>query len=232
MNFLGSVITIVFLLLFSTYIWRRWQRSVKAEYIRSYCFPPLLYEKLRKLRPELSDEDCQSVGRALRQFFLAYLYGGCRFVAMPSQIVDDLWHEQILYTRHYQMFCKKAFGRFLHHTPAAVLSKNRKTNSGLRRVWCLSCRQEKIDPRKPDRLPLLFAIDQKLNIVNGFVYTPDCKALRAGGNTSNLPYCGGDFSSADYDGSTEGFDDSGSAGDSSSDGGDSGGCGGGCGGGD
>jgi hypothetical protein len=220
------IVTLVFLLIT---VWRRWRRSIRADYIRSYTFPPALYAKLQKRRPELSLKDCQLVGRGLRQFFLAYLQGGCRYVSMPSQVVDDLWHELILYTRHYDAFCKKAFGGFLHHTPAVVLSRNRQNNAGLRRVWWLTCREENIDPRKPSRLPLLFAIDKKLNIEDGFVYVPDCRGIRrSDGSNTGIPYCGGDFSSADFDGCTEGFGDWSDGGDSG-DGGD-GGCGGGCGG--
>ncbi|MBS4051544.1 MAG: hypothetical protein KGZ69_10110, partial [Methylomonas sp.] len=152
------------------------------------------------------------------------------YVSMPSQVTDDLWHELILYTRHYDSFCKKAFGGFLHHTPAMVLSRNKQNNSGLRRIWWLACREENIDPRKPSRLPLLFAIDKKLNIADGFVYVPDCRGVRRadGDNSSGTPYCGGDFSSSDFDGGTDGFGDWSDSSDSS-DGGD-GGCGGGCGG--
>lgn len=216
--------------------WRRLRRSARADYIRTYRFPPALYDKLRKRRPELALKDCQLVGRALRQFFLAYLLGGRRYVSMPSQVVDDLWHELILYTRHYDSFCKKAFGGFLHHTPAVVLSRDKQNNSGLRRIWWLTCRDENIDPRNPSRLPLLFAIDKKLQITDGFVYVPDCRGARreddTGGGTA---YCGGDFSSNDFDGSIDGFGDGSWSGDSSDggngDGGD-GGCGGGCGGGD
>lgn len=215
-------------------LWRSWRRSVRADVIRRYTFPPGLYEKLRKRRPELGLKDCQLVGQALRQFFLAYMKGGCRYVSMPSQVVDDLWHELILYTRHYDAFCKNAFGRFLHHTPAVVLGKNRQNNAGLRRVWWLCCREENIDPRKPSRLPLLFAIDKKLNIAGGFEYSPDCRNLRGAtdSQTGSTPYCGGDFSSSDFDGSTEGFGDGADSGDSGGDGGGDGGCGGGCGGGD
>ena len=228
---LAAFVIIATLLLLLTLLWRRWRRSVRADYIRTYTFPPALYEKLRKRRPELALKDCQLVGRALRQFFLAYLQGGCRYVSMPSQVTDDLWHELILYTRFYDNFCKKAFGGFLHHTPAVVLSRNKQNNSGLRRIWWLTCREENINPRKPSRLPLLFAIDKKLNIADGFVYAPDCRALRAAGdNSSGTPYCGGDFDSPDFDGSTDGFGDWSDSG--SADAGGDGGCGGGCGGGD
>lgn len=149
---------------------------------------------------------------------LRELRSGRRFVSMPSQVADDLWHEFILYTRNYDAFCRQAFGRFLHHTPAVVLGANQRDNTGLRRTWWHCCREENIDPRRPTRLPLLFALDAKLGIAGGFRYVPDCAALRAGGNGS--VYCGGDFGSSGVDGSTDGF------------GGDGGGDGGGCGGGD
>jgi hypothetical protein len=227
MNTAAVVILAVLVLL----LYSLWQRSVRADYIRRYVFPPGLYEKLRKKRPELATKDCQLVGQALRQFFLAYLRGNFRYVSMPSQVVDDLWHELILYTRHYDAFCKKAFGRFLHHTPAVVLGKNRQNNTGLRRVWWHTCREENINPREPSRLPLLFAIDNKLNIGDGFVYIPDCSGLpKRTGDNSGAPYCGGDFSNTDFDGTTDGFGDGSGHGTDGGDSSDGGGCGGGCGG--
>jgi hypothetical protein len=214
-------------------VWTRWRRAVRADYIRTYMLPKGIFEKLQAKRPELTLKDCQLTARALRQYFLAYLKSGCQFVSMPSQVADDLWHELILYTRHYDEFCNKAFGGFMHHTPAVVLSADRQNNTGLRRIWWYACLDENINPRQPTRLPLLFALDAKLKVGDGFIYTPNCEALRdnhsnrgSGGTTQ----CGGDFSSSSYDGSTDGFGDSssgdgGSGGDSGGDGG--GGCGGG-----
>jgi hypothetical protein len=43
--------------------------------------------------------------QGLKQFFLAHLMSDRKLVSMPSQIVDHLWHEFILYTREYQHFC-------------------------------------------------------------------------------------------------------------------------------
>lgn len=214
-------------------VWTRAQQAAQAEYIRTYMFPPGLFEKLRAKRPELAIKDCQLIAHGLRQFFLAHLKSGCKFVSMPSQVADDLWHEFILYTRHYDAFCNKAFRRFMHHTPAVVLGPNRQDNEGLRRTWWYSCLEDNINPRKPTRMPLLFALDAKLKVPNGFVYAPDCEALRKSG--VGTYYCGGDFSSCSYDGCTDGFGDSDSAGsgDAGGSGGDSGSScgGGGCGGG-
>ncbi len=204
-----------------------WQRQAKLKrdgYIRHFELPRGLFDKLRKHHPALTQKDCQLVAQALRQFFLAHLHSGRRQVSMPSQVVDDLWHEYILYTRHYQHFCSQAFGRFMHHTPAVVLGTQRDSNAGLRRCFWWACREENINPRQPTRLPLLFAIDAKLKVAGGFVYAANCEALRRAGGGATV-YCGGDFASVSYDGGTDGFGDGGgSSGSSDGDGG--GGCGG------
>ncbi len=214
--------------------WTRNLRLRREDYIRHAELPKGLFEKLIKRHPQLSLKDCQLVAHGLRQFFLAHLKSGRKFVSMPSQVVDDLWHEFILYTKNYELFCEKAFGRFMHHVPAVVLSRNKKKNEGLRRCWWFACREENIDPRSPTRLPLLFALDAKLNVTDGFTYVPDCSGVRRTdrGTGSGVPYCGGDFGSNSFDGGTDGFGDAG--GDTDGDDGcGGGGCGGDdCGGGD
>jgi hypothetical protein len=199
-----------------------WIRLRRAEFIRTYKLPRGLLPKLAERHPGLTRKECALVSRGLRQYFLAYLMGNHQFVSMPSVIVDDLWHEFILYTREYQRFCRRAFGGFLHHAPAAILSNHEQTNVGLRRVWWYACTYENIDPVNPTRLPLLFALDDKLNIPGGFRYHPDCDELREGGDASL--HCAGDFLSKSYDGGTVGFGKSKRAGGSGCGGG---GCGGG-----
>ncbi len=214
-------------------LWVRNRTLRRETYIRTFTLPPGLFEKLRLTHPHLTTKDCQLVAQGLRQFFLAYHKSGYQMVSMPSQVADDLWHAFILYTRHYQQFCDQAFGRFLHHSPAVVLGGVGTGNAGLRRCWWYACKEENINPKNPSRLPLLFALDTKLNIKNGFRYVADCKGVHnasgdGGGSTS---YCGGDFSSSTVDGSTDGLGESSGSGDSGvgdSSGGDGGGgCGGG-----
>lgn len=229
----------VFLILFGALlglaglaIWQHLRKLRREAHIRTFRLPAGLYERLRKRRPQLTPKECELVARGLRQFFLAYLKGGCKFVSMPSQVVDDLWHEFILYTKNYEVFCRQAFGRFLHHTPAVVLAGGQlQSNEGLRRCWRYACLEENINPRDPSRLPLLFALDAKLGIADGFVYVPDCASVRRTQPAENSAaiHCGGDFSSTSIDGSTAGLADGGSFG---GDGDSAGGCGGGCGGGD
>jgi hypothetical protein len=165
----------------TAYCWMRWQRLARAEFMRSYPFPRGLLDKLQAKRPALDAKQLQLVSRALRQFFLAHLHSGRQFVSMPSQVADDLWHEFILYTRDYDAFCRRAFGRF--------------------------------NPRKATRLPLLFALDAKLGIGDGFVYAVDCSKLRD--RQSGTVHCAADIACGGGGGG-------GCGGDS--------GCGGGCGG--
>ncbi len=224
------IVVIGVLLAGIAWIWRKAIEMEREKYIRTYMFPKGLLTKLGTSRPGIGIKEQQLVARGLRQFFLAHLKSGRKFVSMPSQIADDLWHEFILYTRDYEKFCKRAFGKFLHHTPAVALSADKQNNTGLRRVWRHACLEDNINPLTPTRLPLLFALDEKLKVEGGFRYTTDCSGFKregekneAGGGTSGgTPYCGGDFSSTSFDGSTDGLS-------SDSDGG---GCGGGCGGGD
>lgn len=197
--------------------WRQWQQAGRARFIEDFPLQERLDRRLAARRPELDAQQRAEVFAALRDYFLICNAAGRRLVAMPSQAVDDAWHEFILFTRDYQRFCARAFGRFLHHTPVEAMASPTQASQGLRRAWRLACAHEDIDPRTPTRLPRLFALDAALGIAGGFVYRLDCLAA---GSSSNGGYCASHIGCS-----------SGCAGSSGSDG-DSGGDGGGCGGGD
>jgi hypothetical protein len=178
------------------------ETSLRRQFIREARMPPFLIGKLREAHPQLSRRDAELVLRGLRQFFMAHLRSGRKFVAMPSKAVDTAWHEFILHTQGYQNWCKAAFGGMLHHSPAEVLGKDPKRNDGLRRSWYWACKEESIDPRKPTRLPLLFALDIKFAIPGGFAYVPDCHAVdRHNGSTAQ---CGSEFGESSSDGGSSG----------------------------
>ena len=168
------------------YFWDKSVRLKRGEFIRTYRWPAGLLGKFRARHPGLTPSDADAVARALRQFFGAHLLSGRKFVAMPSQAVDDLWHEFILYTRDYEQFCKRAFGRFMHHTPAVAMGPSAagRIRDGLRRTWWFACKDENINPKRASCLPLLFALDSQLQIPNGFRYDLDCAALHKNGVTN------------------------------------------------
>ncbi|HLO64229.1 MAG TPA: hypothetical protein VK165_14825 [Azonexus sp.] len=207
--------------------WRRWRKVAQARYLANFPLHQLLDRRLAARRPELDAVQRATVLDGLREYFLFCRQAGRRMVAMPSQAVDDAWHEFILFTRQYDSFCSGAFGCFLHHTPAEAMRSPTQASKGLRRAWRLACAHERIDSRTPDRLPRLFALDASLGIAGGFIYHLDCMAARQGGDAAG--YCASHLGcSSGCGGGGSGSD--GCSGDSGSGSGDSGG-GGGCGGG-
>lgn len=198
-------------------LWQRWRRSAQARYIANFPLHSLLDTRLAARRPELDAAQRTGVLDALRDYFIFCHQAGRRMLAMPSQAVDDAWHEFILFTRQYDSFCRHAFGRFLHHTPAEAMSSPTQASNGIKRAWRLACRHEGINPRQPERLPRLFALDATLGIAGGFVYQLDCMAARHGGDGTG--YCASHIGCGGGDGGSDS-----SSGDSGDGGG--GGCGG------
>lgn len=148
----------------------------QREFIRRYEFPAGLRVRFAREHPQLSLAQRDDVFRALKQYFLVCHHLNGTMAAMPSQIVDEAWHGFILFTREYNDFSRRAFGRYLHHTPAEAMSTPTRATDAIKRTWRVACRIEKIDPLQPDRLPLLFATDAALKIPNGFTYHLDCMA--------------------------------------------------------
>ena len=201
----------------------------RAEFIDSFTFPDKLKNSLAEAYPHLSQAQVNRVIETLREYFHICNEGGNDFMSMPSEAVDSAWHEFILFTRQYADFCNKAFGRFLHHTPAEGMSKPKLAQTGIRNTWRIACSRANINPQSPSKLPLVFGLDALFKIENGHSYSLNCDDLVAnnGDSTSHCishmirTGCGG---CAGGSGSSS---DSGSSGDS----GGGSGCGGGCGGG-
>lgn len=222
MKLIGLVLLLV-LLVGILLLWRRLRRGLRTRFIDEYPYQRHLDRRLAARRPELSEAQRGVVFDGLREYFHLCNDAGMRLVAMPSQVVDEAWHEFILFTRQYQHFCDQALGKFLHHTPAEAMASPTIAQEGIRRAWRLACARAKIDPGAPSRLPLLFAIDGLLGIANGFCYQLDCMAAGQAGTGYCASHigcsgggCGGDSGSAASD---SGSGDGGS------------GCSGGCGGG-
>ncbi|MEO8281677.1 MAG: hypothetical protein ABI564_18405 [Ideonella sp.] len=230
---LGTLFAVLVIMMVLSGALKAWENSVRRQFVREASLPDFLIGKLRATYPQLAQRDAELVLRGLRQFFMAHLRSQRKFVAMPSKVVDAAWHEFILHTQGYQRWCEAAFGGLLHHSPAEVLGRDARRNDGLRRSWYWACKEESIDPRKPSRLPLLFALDVKFGVPGGFSYVPDCRDIdRQGGSDT---HCGSSFSdsgSGSGDAGSFGGSDTSSSDGSSGDGSSSdGGCGGGCGGG-
>lgn len=213
---MGGLIFVSVALLIAFGIIRSVRQSRRLSYILSFPYAEGLDRKLALKYPHLTSTQRDMVFDGLRDYFHVNLLAKRRMIAMPSQAVDEVWHEFILSTRVYQEFCDKAFGRYLHHTPAEAMKSKTSAQAGIKRAWRIACGIENIDPAKPSRLPRLFAIDGLLLIPAGFTYALNCMATPAAA-------AGMDGFCATHIGCSSGCS-------SSSDGGGSDGDGGGCGG--
>jgi hypothetical protein len=169
-----KIIFAIFLLLIVVVIYHQVTKTTRLRYLETYRFHPALRKKVQIHYPHLNDDNITLVFDTLRNYFFMNHRAGKTIVSMPSQVVDIAWHEFILFTRAYKEFCDRGLGRFLHHTPTEAMKTPTLAQEGIKRAWRLACTAEKIDPKKPDRLPIIFTIDALLMIPDGFHYVLDC----------------------------------------------------------
>ena len=43
----------------------------------------------------------------------------------PLAILDEMWHTFVLFTREYHAYCRRVFGRYLHHAPRTMADVRR-----------------------------------------------------------------------------------------------------------
>jgi len=152
----------------------------RLEKIKRYRFNSALEHKVRELYPSLTASDVEKVFDGLRQFFLIAHYAK-KEVTMPSRLIDDAWHQFILFTDEYSRFCSGAFGKLFHHRPYTndqdLKSHKRTVRETALRTWVLACQIEGVNCEEPEKLPLLFRLDADLNIENGNKYTLDSEQI-------------------------------------------------------
>jgi len=179
------------------------------------------------------------VVEGLRQYFLACLAAQRRAIAkevgMPSKAVDAAWHEFIVLTREYASFCEKAFGRYLHHTPKAMMDTP--TSAALANTLH-QFKQPALTPAgwaMVGSVPLLFALDRELGFRDGHVYDEGAihqleaqRQMQLASMSGSGSGSDGSSSSGTWGGGSESHGDAGAGGDSGGGGGSCGG--GGCGG--
>jgi hypothetical protein len=91
----------------------RRQKSVLSRiiaYDMSFVLWKLIEDK--KIQPRLSLQ-------AEREFkrFVALVALGSKPMAMIGPLIDEVWHQFILFTDEYRNFCEKTVGRFINHLP-------------------------------------------------------------------------------------------------------------------
>ncbi|WP_207424848.1 glycine-rich domain-containing protein [Desertivirga brevis] len=74
----------------------------------------------------VTDDEAEDIFLETKKFLFLSQYEGI-FIPDELLILDEMWHNFILFTREYAAFCQANFGRFVHHQPATRAEKlNRK----------------------------------------------------------------------------------------------------------
>lgn len=135
---------------------KRWQRQ---QFIETYVIPPALLHSLRR-EQSISSQQLPMIERGFKDFCQLHLNAPRTLHHLPSKAVDALWHALILDTQRYADFCQRAFGKMLHHHPAAEmqhLSPQQQTQA-LKATWRGACALQNIRPQAAHTLPLLFVL--------------------------------------------------------------------------
>lgn len=210
-------------------------RNLRIKFINEYQFPSIVLKKFSQEYNRLNEKEINMVINALKQFFMIYCIAVVEHKVpkkgfiMPSKMVDELWHNFMLDSRHYEKFCTLAFGRTLHHKPG----ENTKGNKNLKKLTNYSDELKNTYKHLKDLnqyqsvavlagIPLLFAIDKHFNVEDGFYYDQTVLnninlLLHKPSESSDSSGCAGIFDTDTSSGSDSGGSDSNSS------------CGGGCG---
>ncbi|MDQ3774495.1 MAG: hypothetical protein M3461_09085 [Pseudomonadota bacterium] len=170
MSLSTSVIPLLLLCILGRTLFQYFRRkdSIKRRraYIDAFVVPSRVTRKLKERYPHLKVRDVGDVISELKEYFHIIREsrdnGNEASLSMPSQIVDDAWHEFILCTREYAEFCQRAFGRFLHHTPTEAMKNPAQAQEGLERTWRVACNRDGIRPIRRRYPDTLFALDALL----------------------------------------------------------------------
>ena len=86
------------------------------ERIMSFRMPEFT-ERLVKKQGMSPEEAEKMFCETLRFLYLCRQGRKVRFSFAPSPLIDEGWHNFILFTKVYQRFCEEYIGRFIHHQP-------------------------------------------------------------------------------------------------------------------
>jgi len=79
---------------------------------------------------EVTEEEAQDIFQETKKFLYVCQADGI-FIPDDLLILDEMWHNFILFTREYQAFCNRHFNRYFHHLPASKKEKEEQARKNL-----------------------------------------------------------------------------------------------------
>jgi hypothetical protein len=161
---------IIFLLLLFIYI-KYSDKKKKLIFLDNYQYPESLFTMLQDIYPNIQKSDLNLIKRGLKDYFKLYIISNRRTIIVPSIILDRLWF-QFIQMNEYIDFSNNTFGFYLHKAPIKGLKNNfQEIDTDIKVSWILACESENIDPKNPNKIPLIFSLDSKYNVSDDYLYT-------------------------------------------------------------
>lgn len=101
-------------------------KPIALNAVMSYAHPGLVARLEQKL--SLTKEDAALLFEDTKRFLFMCATNPGRRIA-PPEMVDEGWHNFILFTRDYAQFCRRYLGRFIHHAPQSMFNPAKKKQS-------------------------------------------------------------------------------------------------------
>jgi hypothetical protein len=79
---------------------------------------PFLTEKLLKERIVHTAKEAEALFLEVKKYIVLVRSDETKIWEMYSLRVDEAWHQFILFTTQYTTFCRRFFGRYVHHSPS------------------------------------------------------------------------------------------------------------------
>jgi len=79
---------------------------------------PFLIEKLLKEKIADTSAEAEALFTEVKRFMVLTQTDNTVVWDMYSLHIDEGWHHFVLFTREYMEFCRRFFGRYIHHSPS------------------------------------------------------------------------------------------------------------------
>ena len=89
------------------------RNAISLSHVMAYQFDPLIHRMVDK--HGWSEDVTRACWEDLKRFL--YLCAITPEPVAPTEQIDDLWHNYILFTMDYAEFCETVLGKFIHHRP-------------------------------------------------------------------------------------------------------------------
>ena len=115
-------------------------------------FPEKVTHELKQKYPDMNPKYYKLALDATEQYFQLHKKYSKKFLYMPSEVADLVWHNFILHTREYMNYCDKEFGTYFHHSPFEIKPKTNKEKTHAREqlmgLYMLACQHQEINLSK------------------------------------------------------------------------------------